>query len=43
MLFAYLKTQFYFVMIISHIDSMRDVVDSLVEIKKINGFSNVKY
>ena len=30
-------------MIISHIDSMRDVVDGLVEIKKDNGFSNVKY
>ena len=43
MLFAYLKTQFDFVMIISHIDSMRDVVDSLIEIKKVNGFSNVKY
>ena len=43
MLFAYLKTQFDFVMIISHIDSMRDVVDSLVEIKKVNGFSNVKF
>ena len=36
MLFAYLKTQFDFVMIISHIDSMRDVVDSLMEIKKVN-------
>jgi DNA repair exonuclease SbcCD ATPase subunit len=33
MLFAYLKTQFDFVMIISHIDSMRDVVDSLLEVK----------
>ena len=43
MLFTYLKTQFDFVMIISHIDSMRDVVDGLVEIKKDNGFSNVKY
>ena len=43
MLFAYLKTQFDFVMIISHIDSMRDVVDSLMEIKKVNGFSNVKF
>jgi len=42
MLFTYLKTQFDFVMIISHIDSMRDVVDGLIEIKKINGFSNVK-
>ena len=43
MLFTYLKTQFDFVMIISHIDSMRDVVDGLVEIKKVNGFSNVKF
>jgi DNA repair exonuclease SbcCD ATPase subunit/DNA repair exonuclease SbcCD nuclease subunit len=42
MLFTYLKTQFDFVMIISHIDSMRDVVDELIEIKKINGRSFVK-
>jgi DNA repair exonuclease SbcCD ATPase subunit len=43
MLFAYLKTQFDFVMIISHIDSMRDVVDTLMEIKKEEGFSKVKF
>ena len=43
MLFTYLKTQFDFVMIISHIDSMRDVVDDLITIKKEKGFSNVKY
>ena len=43
MLFSYLKTQFDFVMIISHIDSMRDVVDTLMEIKKVNGFSQVKF
>jgi len=30
-------------MIISHIDSMRDVVDTLMEIKKVNGFSNIKF
>jgi len=30
-------------MIISHIDSMRDVVDGLIEIKKENGFSQVKF
>jgi len=42
MLFTYLKTQFDFVMIISHIDSMRDVVDELIDIKKVNGFSYVK-
>lgn len=43
MLFTYLKTQFDFVMVISHIDSMRDVVDDLIEIKKVEGFSQVKY
>ena len=43
MLFTYLKTQFDFVMIISHIDSMRDVVDDLITIKKEEGFSNVRY
>ena len=43
MLFTYLKTQFDFVMIISHIDSMRDVVDGLIEIKKEDGFSNVRF
>ena len=43
MLFTYLKTQFDFVMIISHIDSMRDVVDDLITIKKEKGFSNVKF
>jgi DNA repair exonuclease SbcCD ATPase subunit/DNA repair exonuclease SbcCD nuclease subunit len=36
MLFTYLKTQFDFVMIISHIDS-------IIEIKKTNGFSYVKF
>jgi DNA repair exonuclease SbcCD ATPase subunit len=43
MAFAYLKTQFEFVIVISHIDSMRDVVDTLLEIKKDNGFSSVKF
>ena len=44
MLFTYLKTQFDFVMVISHIDSMRDVVDGLIEIKKDSeGFSTVKF
>lgn len=42
LLFSYLKTQFDFVMIISHIDSMRDVVDQLIEIKKVDDFSSVK-
>lgn len=42
-LFSYLKTQFDFVMIISHIDSLRDVVDDLIELKKVDGFSHIKY
>jgi DNA repair exonuclease SbcCD ATPase subunit len=43
MLFTYLKTQFDFVMIISHLDTLRDVVDNLIEIKKVNGFSHIKF
>jgi DNA repair exonuclease SbcCD ATPase subunit len=39
----YLKTQFDFIMIISHIDTMRDVVDQLIEIKKDNGFSHLRF
>tara|TARA_Y100001938_G_scaffold44422_1_gene61627 strand:- start:3086 stop:6241 length:3156 start_codon:yes stop_codon:yes gene_type:complete len=42
-LFQYLKTQFQFTMIVSHIDSMRDAVDTLLEIKKENNFSNVSF
>ena len=42
-LFQYLKTQFQFTMIVSHIDSMRDAVDTLLEIKKEDNFSNVSF
>ena len=42
-LFQYLKSQFQFALIVSHIDSMRDAVDTLLEIKKENSFSNVKF
>jgi len=42
-LFQYLKTQFQFTMIVSHIDSMRDAVDTLLEIKKEDNFSNVLF
>ena len=41
MLFQYLKSQFQFAFIVSHIESMRDTVDSLLEITKIGGFSNI--
>ena len=40
-LFQYLKTQFQFTLIVSHIDSMRDAVDTLLEIKKEDGYSSV--
>ncbi len=43
LLFDYLKSQFGFVLCISHIDAMRDIVDSLVEIKKVNGYSKINY
>ena len=40
-LFQYLKTQFQFTLIVSHIDTMRDAVDTLLEIKKEDGYSSV--
>jgi exonuclease SbcC len=43
LLFQYLKTQFDFVTIISHLDQIRDVVDTLVEIKKENGYSKISH
>jgi exonuclease SbcC len=41
--FDHLKNQFKFIMIISHIDSMRDAVDHHIEINKIAGKSNVQH
>jgi len=43
MLFDYLKSQFGFIMCISHIDAMRDIVDKLIEINKTNGYSKISY
>jgi len=43
MLFDYLKSQFGFVLCISHIDAMRDIVDKLIEIKKVNGYSEIDF
>ena len=42
-LFDYLKSQFSFMLVISHIDSMRDVVDSLIEVNKVNSFSKINF
>ena len=43
LLFDYLKSEFGFVLCISHIDAMRDIVDSLIEIKKVSGYSKINY
>jgi DNA repair exonuclease SbcCD ATPase subunit/DNA repair exonuclease SbcCD nuclease subunit len=40
-LFEYLKTNFDFIIIISHLDAMRDMVNKQLEIKKVNGFSKI--
>ena len=42
-LFQYLKTQFQFSLVVSHIESMRDFVDTLLEIKKVSGLSSVRF
>ena len=42
-LFQYLKTQFQFTLIVSHIESMRDAVDTLLEVKKEKGYSNIMF
>jgi len=42
-LFQYLKSQFQFTLIVSHIDSMRDAVDTLLEIKKEKDYSNIMF
>ncbi len=43
LVFDYLKTQFDFVIIISHLDVARDMVDDSVTIKKVNGLSNIRF
>ena len=43
MLFTFLKSQFDILLIISHLDSVRDVVDNLIDIKKIAGFSKITH
>ena len=42
-LFQYLKSQFQFTFVVSHIETMRDFVDTLLEIKKIDGSSSVRF
>jgi DNA repair exonuclease SbcCD ATPase subunit len=40
-LFDYFRTKFDFSIIISHVDSMRDMVDNLIEVNKTAGFSKI--
>jgi DNA repair exonuclease SbcCD ATPase subunit/predicted MPP superfamily phosphohydrolase len=42
-LFDYLKTNFEFIMIVSHLDSLRDFVDNHIEITEDNGYSKVNF
>lgn len=42
-LFSFLKSNFDFILIASHLDSMKDMVDGTIEIRKENGFSIVNF
>ena len=42
-LFDYFRIKFDFSIIISHVDSMRDMVDNLIEVNKLNGFSQISH
>jgi DNA repair exonuclease SbcCD ATPase subunit len=41
--FDYLKTQFDFVLIITHLDSIKDYTDSLISVDVSDGFSQVVF
>ena len=43
MMMQYLKTQVDFIWVISHLEQMRDIVDGLIEIKKVDGFSKMNF
>jgi len=43
LLFDYLKNQFDFLVTISHIDKTRDMVDQIIDITKVGGFSSIRY
>ena len=42
-LFDYFRNKFDFSIIISHVDTMRDMVDNLLEVNKINGYSQINH
>ena len=41
--FQYLRTQFDFVMVITHLDTIKDYMDVLIPIEVNNGLSKVIY
>jgi len=43
MLFEYMKSQFDFLLVISHLDTMRDIVGTLLEIKREKDYSYIKF
>ena len=43
LLFDYLKGEFDFLVTISHIDKTRDMVDQIIDITKVGGFSSIRY
>ena len=43
MLFDYLKSEFSFILVISHLDALRDVADNLFEINVTNDFSKITF
>lgn len=43
MMFQYLKSYFDFIIVISHLDSMRDIVNDFIEIQKTNGYSKITH
>ena len=42
-LFEYLKSQYQFSLIVSHVDSMRDFTDDLLEIRRKEDFSQISF
>jgi DNA repair exonuclease SbcCD ATPase subunit/DNA repair exonuclease SbcCD nuclease subunit len=41
-LFNVLKARFEFIVLISHLDAVRDITDHTIEINRVDGFSNIK-
>jgi exonuclease SbcC len=42
-LFTYLKSHFDFIMVVSHLDSLKDMVDKQIEVSQVGHFSKVAF